>query len=171
MPELPSATDVQIPESFWNFIQDVRAYLRDYPEVNRLVSGMENSDKFIARQILLMLDEFAGTPPPLGYFDLESLIGSPYYWKHGCLLGTLAHILRSVLILANRNTLNFSDGNISVALEGRLPVLQSLEAQIRAEWRQALMQKKISMNISGSAGLGGAPSEYSLINAWIGSAY
>lgn len=158
--------DLQLSDDFRRFVQLVRDYLRDYPDLNRLVAGLENSDLFIVRCVLLALDEFAGTPPPLGYFTLESLVND-YHWTHGLLLGTLAHILRSTLLLANRNAIAFSDGGITVNLESRLPMLQALEAQIRAEWRQALHDQKIALNLQMAQGIAGAPSEYSAIHGYL----
>lgn len=159
--------DLQVSDTFKAFVQEVRLYLRDYEDLNRIITGQEHSTEMIIKAVMLMLDEFAGTPPPIGYFTLESLIND-YYWKHGCLLGTVAHLLRSLMLLVNRNTLSFNDGGISVALEeARFAALQALEAQIRSEWRQNLHQKKIQMNMSLASGSNGLPSEYMSINSYL----
>lgn len=160
--------DLQLSDTFKEFVQSVRDYLRDYPDLNRLVDGVENSTLFLVRSVLFMLDDFAGMPPNLGFFTIDTLVNHQMA-RSICLLGTLAHILRSVLLLANRNTLSFSDGGINVNLEGRIPTLQSLEAQIRAEWRDAAHRKKIAMNIEGASGSFGMPSEYSLIHGALGA--
>lgn len=163
MPTWPD--NLPLSDDFRGFVGDVRLYLRDYEDLNRIITGQEHSLEMIVKATLLMLDEFASTPPPLGYFTLEQLL-TTYYWRHGCLLGTVAHLLRSLLLLVNRNTLSFSDGGIQVALEeARVGLLQSMEAQIRAEWRQALHQKKMGMNIEMAQGYDGLPSEYMLINS------
>ena len=36
----------------------IRAYLRDFPELNRLIKGEETSDRMIAWAVLDVLDDF-----------------------------------------------------------------------------------------------------------------
>ena len=66
---LPGVTD-----TFRAFVQTVRGYLRDFPELNRLVAGEESTDRQIAWSVLDALTDFNGTPPFLGPFALEDLL-------------------------------------------------------------------------------------------------
>lgn len=100
---IPGVSDV-----FNAFIQTVRLFMRDHPQLNRLVKGQEHSDRMVAWAILDFLSDFAGTPPFLGYYTLEQLFDM--HFQAFALRGTAVALLQSVGILQTRNHLNFSDG-------------------------------------------------------------
>ena len=49
------------------FKSEVRGYIRDFPELNRLVTGEESSDRMIQYCVFLALDEYNTTPPLTGH--------------------------------------------------------------------------------------------------------
>ena len=74
MAELQGLSGVTgLGETFDSFIQTVRYFLRDYPELNRIVKGEEHSNRMIAFAIMDFLSDFAGTPPFIGYFTIDDL--------------------------------------------------------------------------------------------------
>src|SRR6185369_5980936 len=90
-----------------DFVQLVRLYLRDFPELNRIVSGEESSDRQIAWAILDALSDFNGTPH-LTNLRLEDLLGRN---QHGLLLRmTTISLIESVGLLQTRNHINYSNG-------------------------------------------------------------
>jgi hypothetical protein len=56
----------------YTLIGYVRAKLRDYPELNRLVAGQENSDRLIGLALMETVDDYNTTPPPLEHKKLSN---------------------------------------------------------------------------------------------------
>jgi hypothetical protein len=167
-PELEGLSGIPgMSETFNSFIQTVRLFTRDHPQLNRLVKGEESSDRMIAWAIHDFLSDFAGTPPNLGYFALEDLFERHY--QSFALRGTVCALLESVGILQTRNHLNFSDGGITVGVSDKAPMLLQWIGQFRSKYEQEKIQRKVAMNIENAMGSMGAPSEYSFLNGWFGT--
>ena len=45
------------------FVEEVRGYIRDFPELNRIIRGAETSNRMMKYCIVLALDEWNTTPP------------------------------------------------------------------------------------------------------------
>jgi len=154
-----------VSETFASFIYTVRMFLRDHPQLNRLVKGEEHSDRMIAWAILDFLSDFAGTPPFLGYMSLEQLFER--HFQSFAVRGTSVALLQSVGILQTRNHLNFSDGGISVAVSDKTPMLMQWINQFQTKYEQEKMQKKVAMNIEGLLNSpSGVHSELWYVNSW-----
>lgn len=168
MPELEGISGIPgMSETFNAFIQTVRMFTRDHPQLNRLVKGEESSNRMIALAIHDFLSDFAGTPPNLGFFSLEDLFTR--YYQSFALRGTVVSLLESVGILQTRNHLNFSDGGISVGVSDKSPMLMQWIAQFRNKYEQEKIQRKIAMNIENAMGTSMVPSEYAFLNGWLGT--
>src|SRR5258708_22776774 len=89
-----------------NFIQQVRTFLRDYPETNRLISGVESSNRQIVWAMSDALDDF-NTTPPFTYFGVTDFPS-----KSLLIRGTVISLLESIGLLQTRNHLSFSDGGL-----------------------------------------------------------
>ena len=156
-----------VSETFNSFIQTVRLFTRDHPQLNRLVKGEESSDRMIAWAILDFLSDFAGTPPPLGYFMLEELFDMHY--QSFALRGTVVALMQSVGILQTRNHLQFSDGGISVGVSDKAPMLLQWIRDFQNKYEQEKTQRKVSLNIAQMLGtFSGTHSEYFFVNGWYG---
>lgn len=144
------------------FTGEVRAFMRDFDELNRLISGEESSDRMVQFAITLALDEWNTTPPLTGH----SLSNFP---SRGLLLYlTVIHLLTSVGILKSRNSFAYSDGGFTVQTEEHDTRYQRWIQLFRTAGPVANMQKlKISLNIVGGwdSGVG---SEYGWIHGWYG---
>lgn len=156
-----------VSEIFNSFIQTVRLFTRDHPQLNRLVKGEESSDRMIAWAINDFLSDFAGSPPPLGYFTLEQLFEMHY--QSFALRGTTVALMQSVGILQTRNHLQFSDGGISVGVSDKTPMLMQWIRDFQNKYEQEKMQRKVSLNIQQLLGVfSGVHSELFFINGWYG---
>ncbi len=135
------------------FVGNVRAYMRDYPELNRLIKGEEHSDRLIAFAAIDALDDFNSTPPMTQYqftnFPSKALL----------LRGTVITLLESIGLLMTRNHLNFSDGGIQVGVSDKTPLIQSWIQLFTNKYEQKKDRLKIALNIEGGWG-GGVNSEY-----------
>jgi hypothetical protein len=158
-----------LSDQFNAFIQMMRHWMRDYPQLNRLIRGVEHSNRLIAWAALDCLSDFNGTPPPLGNYTIEQLLDLGYT----SLLrrGTAIALFESVGVLQTRNHLNFSDGGINVAISDKTPQLQSWMQLFQSKYEQDKMKVKISLNIQGILGERGVHSEYYFINGFYGSLF
>ncbi len=135
------------------FVGMVRAYMRDYPELNRLITGEEHSDRLIAWAIIDALEDF-NTTPPMTQFQFSN------FPSKGLLLrGAVINLLESVGLLMTRNHLTFSDGGIQVGVSDKTPLIQSWIQLLTNKYEQKKDRLKVAINIEGGWG-GGVHSEY-----------
>lgn len=132
-----------VREDLVAFISHVRMYLRDYPELNRLIDGEETSDRMIAWAVIDTLDDINNRPPFIGSFTCATF---PY--KSLLLRGTVVAILESVGILQTRNQLQYQDGGISVGASDKAPMLMQWINMLKMSYEQKLDKWKISQNIT-----------------------
>ncbi len=131
----------------------VRSYLRDYPELNRLIAGEAHSNRQIAWAIVDAIEDFNITPPltkwGLSTFPSRNLL----------IRGAVISLLESEGLLMTRNHLTFSDGGIQVGVSDKTPLLQSWIQLLTNKYEKKKQDMKIYMNIE-SAWDGGVHSEY-----------
>jgi hypothetical protein len=147
------------------FVGEVRGFLRDFTELNRLISGEETSDRMVRYCISLAVDEW-NTTPPLSSHEVSN------FPSRGLLLHlTVINLLTSVGILKSRNSFAYSDGGFTVQTEEHDSRYQRWIQMFRSTGPasfQSIRNLKIALNLQGGwgAGLG---SEYGLIHGWYGT--
>jgi hypothetical protein len=152
-------------DSFREFVQMVRFYMRDNAELNRLVAGEESTDRQIAWAVMDALADFNGTPPFLGNTDLDGMLGMQ---QHSLLLRmTVCNVIESVGLLQTRNHINYSNGGITVGVNDKTPMLMNWLQYFRATTDQMKQRVKVAMNIGSILGPtnSGVHSEYFWTNA------
>ena len=157
---IPGMTD-----SFRDFVQMVRFFMRDFPELNRLVAGEEPSDRQIAWAVLDALADFNGTPPFIGNSSLEGLLSMQ---QHNLLLRmTVCSVIESVGLLQTRNHINYSNGGITVGVNDKTPMLMNWLQYFKATTDQMKLRVKVAMNIGAILGPSnaGVHSEYWATNS------
>lgn len=151
-------------DNFRGFVASVREYMRDHPELNRLLRGEESTDRQIAWAVLDALSDFNGTPP-LTTFSLDYLLQRQ---QHALLLRlTSITLLESVGLLQTRNHLNYSDGGINVGVNDKTPLISQWLAYFKSSTEQMKQRVKVAFNIESILGPGvsGVHSELWAINA------
>lgn len=151
-------------ETFRSFVQMVRLYLRDIPELNRLVTGEESSDRQIAWAVLDALSDFNGTPH-LTTLSLEDLLARQ---QHALLLRmTVISLIESVGLLQTRNHLNYSTGATNVGVNDKTPLLMEWLRYYKSFTEQMKQRVKVALNIEGILGPSnvGVHSEYWAVNS------
>ena len=141
----------------------VRAYMRDIPELNRIVTGEESSDRQIAWAILDALSDFNGTPHFTQY-SLEELL---MYNQHALLRRmTTISLIESIGLLQTRNHINYSDGGLNVGVNDKTPLLMNWLQYFKASTDQMKQRVKVALNIQGILGPSntGVFSEYWAVN-------
>src|SRR4030067_1032747 len=113
---------IPMGQALQEFVPVVRAYLRDLPELNRLIAGEETGDRFIAWSILDAMARFNGTPHFTSLTFEDFLANQQHYLL---LRMTVETILESVGLLQTRNHINYSNGGINVGVNDKTPLIQS----------------------------------------------
>ncbi len=141
------------------FVQMIRLWLRDYPELNRLIEGEEHSDRLIVWAILDAMEDFNETPPPISFAfrDVPKSV-----LKYGVAL----NLYESLMFLSVRNSLAYSDGGINVNLDKSGQIMQ-IRGMMEAAYERKKEKWKISKNIS--AGYGSVQSEYWFLSGFYGA--
>jgi hypothetical protein len=144
-----------------DFVNMVREYMRDYPELNRLIAGVESSNRQIIWAILDTLDDFNSTPP----FTQFNIMDFPS--RSLLLRGVVCTLLESIGLLQTRNHLQFSDGGITVGINDKTPFIQSWLNLLRGKYEDGKLKLKVAYNIESAWG-GGIHSEFRFINNFYG---
>jgi hypothetical protein len=153
-----------VTPTFQAFVQSVRLYLRDFPELNRLIVGEENNDRQIAWSVLDALSDFNGTPH-FTQMSLEELLQRNQHYL--ILRMTVISLIEQVGLLQTRNHINYSTGGINVGVNDKTPLLMQWLQYFKAFTDQRKQHVKVALNIEGILGPSnsGVFSEYWAINS------
>jgi hypothetical protein len=147
---------------FSAFVQEVRLFIRDFPELNRLVRGEESSDRMVAWAVLDAVDDFNGTPH-FTSLKLEDLLGM--HQGHLMKRLTIIALLESIGLLQTRNHLNYSDGGLNVGVNDKTPMILNWLQYFQGSAEQMKQRVKVAINIQGILGMPGVSSELLAINS------
>ena len=139
----------------------IRSFMRDYAELNRLIAGEESSPRQIVWAIFDALDDF-NTTPPFTNFNLDTFPS-----KSLLVRGATISLLESIGLLQTRNHLAFSDGGLLVGVSDKTPFIQSWIQLFRNSYEEKKQRLKVAYNIESAWG-GGIQSEYRFINNFYG---
>ena len=151
-------------DAFRAFVQEVRYFTRDIPELNRLTAGEESSDRQIAWAVLDALSDFNGTPH-LTTMLLEDFLARNQ--RHLLLRMTVVSLIESVGLLQTRNHINYSNGGVNVGVNDKTPMLMNWLQYFKSSTEQKKTRFKVAINIEGMLGGGGTgvSSELWAVNA------
>jgi len=150
------------PKKLLDAITLIRAKLRDYPELNRLVAGQENSDRQIAFAVMYCVDDWNCTPPLIEDTTLASFPSMALLID-----GSIVQVLQSVGLLQMRNHMRYSDGQgMQVSTSDKAPQLMGWANLFSQGYEAKKMRLKRALNLQGSLNGSGLPSEYTYINGW-----
>lgn len=135
-------------------VEMMRAYLRDYPELNRLIADEESSKRSIATAILDAVEDFNMDSPLAAYtpdnFPSFSLLK----------LGAAKYLLESLTFLQARNHVTYSDGQgVQVNESDKAPIYLNLINRLTGEWERKKDRLIVRLNIRQAMG-GGVTSDF-----------
>lgn len=144
-----------------DFVSGVRRYMRDHPQLNRLIAGVESSDEDIMFAIDMAISDYNNEPPFTRRYDFNN----PPPKAH-LIWGTVIELLVSKGLLESRNSIAFNDGGISIGAD-KDQRTQSWLANFQNRYENAKKKFKVAENIEMAWGVS-LSSEYCLINnaAW-----
>lgn len=142
-------------------VNELRAFLRDDPNLNELLEGKESTDGQLKGAIADSIDDWNTTQPSLAAIDIKNHPSARLLIR-----GAAIEILSSAAIYYERNRLPYTDGGISVddkaKMQGYTTMISVLGDGPRGYEAKKVGLKK-TQNIA--AGFGGVPSEYSGLNS------
>jgi len=130
---------------------DVRNFMRDFPDRNILVDGVEFEDADIERALRMTISMGNAIARPTGYTVTD--FPNDYVLQ----MGVCSYLLKSEGLRQLRNEAMYQDGNIQpVGLDNKQQAYAALASQYLQEFTQLLTAIKIQQNMS-SFGRMGSP--------------
>ena len=133
-------------------VDDIRSYIKDFSDRNRLLQAPEFSEDRIRLCMELALDDF-NTIPVQTAFSLDNFPSRVIL-----LLGTIAHMYKGEKIFQARNNLTYNDGGITVNDTDKAQVYDKIGDGLMQEFETKTRMWKREFNLS--RGWGGFGSEY-----------
>lgn len=131
----------------------LRLFLRDTPELNRLLNKEESNDELLLFAIDMTLSDWNSTTPVIGNTNICNF-PSLYLLMHGAAI----QILKSQGLYQARNELTYNSGGSTFVRANKSAYYQSWVSVFSNEYELKKRNLKIQQNISG--GWGGVASEY-----------
>ena len=131
---------------------DIRTFLRDRPEYNRLLDKEEFTDKQIDQAMKLTVMLFNEIPPKTTY------VLSNFPHQYLLFLGTCWHLLFGGGIGRSRNRLQHTTNGVAIDDEAHADVELSLSQGMKSEFMQMAQNTKIEANVKN--GWSNVSSEY-----------
>ena len=141
--------------------KQLRLFINDTAELNRLIRQEETDADHLDLAINLAIDDYNITSPPLSFAYIDSF-PSLYLLLHGAAIQTL----KMAGILQSRNELNYSSGGVTVRTFDKTRNYQSWITMFMQDYERKKLNFKISQNIATSMGFG-IHSEYNIINWFV----
>jgi len=140
-------------------IDDIRLEMRDYPELNRLMEDIENSDRMIALAIRNVVDTFNGIPPAIrSKFDW-----STFPSRSLLITGVIGRLQRGQADLDTRNYYPASDGQVGIPSRQKGQMVERAAMAKWQEFKQDAGELKVSLNFREGLGGVGVASEVGMI--------
>jgi hypothetical protein len=139
---------------------EVRAYLSDYAENNHLLDAQEFSDMQIGLAISLAVSDWNMAPP----LSADTMYTVDQRFKSVFLSGTLYKLFAGASALLARNTLEYSDGGVTVPVEERMQLYTTLAGMYQADFQNAVKSVKIHLNME--SGWDCVSSDYANFPIW-----
>jgi hypothetical protein len=134
----------------------LRLFLRDTPELNRLIRKEESDDELLQFAIDMAIDDWNTTAPVIGNYNIANF-PSLYLLMHGAVI----QVLKSQGLYQSRNELNYQTGGSSFVRANKTNYYQSWLINFSNEYEMKKRNLKIFQNVG--RGWGGVDSEYSRI--------
>lgn len=138
----------------------LRLFLRDTPQLNRLIRKFESDNELLDFAIEMTISDWNSTAPFIDRIDINNY-PSLYLLMHGAVV----QILKSQGLYQARNELNYQAGGSSFSRFNKSNYYMNWMLNLSNDYESKKRNMKIAKNILG--GWGGVSSEYDKIGyAW-----
>lgn len=135
--------------------RDLRCYLRDFKDLNRLLEaqdGLEHTEDQLDLAIRMALSDWETTPP-------IPAMPPPYKLL---IMGSAIEAIDSVIMFYTRNQFAYNDGGIQVPIEDKAPGFTNVVERLKRDYETKKIQYKMYINATGA--YGSIESEYSYVS-------
>lgn len=133
---------------------DVRRFMRDYPDTNILLDNVEFSQADVDQGLRYVTSAY-NVVTPMSSITVD---GWPANASYLVLLGVTWYLVRSESIKQVRNQLTYQAGDVApIGIDDKFPLYQALAQTLKQEWDELVQQYKIQLNMEngyGSVGSG-----------------
>ena len=140
-------------------VRQVRSFMKDYPEYNRLRPNEEANDDQIRLAIDMTIDDFNTSAPNTGTFTIDTFPST-----YVLIVGTTLQLLQMEGMLQSRNKATYNVGQISFNVSDKTPEYQNWIVNFRQEYEQKKADLKKFINAE--SGYGEVASEYAGTDFW-----
>lgn len=134
----------------------LRLFLRDTPQLNRLIRKEESDDDLLTFALDMCIDDWNSTVPVIGNTTISNF-PSLYLLMHGAVI----QVLKTQGLYQARNELTYNTGGSSFIRSNKSNYYQSWMINFSNEYELKKRNLKIAQNVS--RGWGGVSSEYDRI--------
>jgi hypothetical protein len=139
--------------------EEVREYLRDKTQNNHLLEGEEFNNTIINLAMDLAINEFNLMAPASAYTN------ETFPNKAILMSGTLYKLFLGQSALLARNTMQYSDGGITIPIEERFQLYTQLAAMCGEDFHTSSRMVKIQINMN-DLGWGQVQTDYANFPIW-----
>lgn len=130
-------------------VDQVRRFMRDYPNKNILLDDVEFSQADV-NQGIRMVTSVYNVMTPISQITPES-------WPQGSeyllLLGTAAYLMKSAAFLQVRNQATYQDGDIApIGIDDKFPLYMNFAQMLQQEWDALAKSYKTQLNLESAYG-------------------
>jgi len=140
-------------------IRQVRAYMKDFPEYNRLLAREESTEEQIRLALDLTVNDFQNSPPVVGTFAIETFPSMELL-----IMGSIVHLLQMEGLLQSRNRSTYNVAGVTFNVSDRTPEYQNWIANLKTMYEQKKTELKRFLNADDC--YSGLPSEYGGLDLW-----
>ena len=137
----------------------LRLFLRDTPQLNRLINKEESNDELMQFALDMAIDDWNTTTPVIGRYTIENF-PSLYLLMHSATIV----VLKSQGLYQARNELQYNTGGSSFIRSNKSNYYLTWLTNFSSEFELKKRNLKIQYNIN--RGWGGVNSEYDIIGFW-----
>ena len=123
-------------------IEEIRLQLRDTLLENDLIGDVEFQDVEIINSILRPIREWNETPP-----EVSDLNASNFPWHYNWVNAVIGNLLFTAAHWYERNNLPSQHGGVTVNDRAKANPYLAIAQQLRGEWKEFVIRKKIEINI------------------------
>lgn len=122
---------------------DIRVFLRDHPETNKLLGDYEFTPEEIRTAMTLVVDKWNDTPPLINSFKVDTF---PFRWA--LLLGTCANLLTMAAMKYRRDNLTYNVSGGAIDDQNKAQAYDIAAAKLGEEFNQWMIRTKAHINLS-----------------------
>lgn len=144
-------------------LDNIRRFLKDRPEMNRLLGTEETSPEELELMLDMSIDLFnIAAPSSIGRYDVNNF---PSLYL--LIMGAIVCVMRSAGVVYSRNRLNYSDQGVTVTVNDKAPEYSNWIQGFLSDYFRITSDFKRKANLASIRG--GIPSEYASVDFHYGT--